>query len=76
MIKIIARGKPESEKFYQLTCGQCGCIFAFQRADVNYEDRPCGDGYVDCPQTGCQNFIVPNYATPIDPENLPVKTQK
>jgi len=57
VIKILARGKPESEKFYQMTCDRCGCIFAFQRTDVNYEDRPCGNGYVDCPQDGCSSRV-------------------
>lgn len=53
-MKIIKKGINPAHKPTRKTCGKCGCVFEYTRADMQ-SDR---DGaYVVCPTEGCRSFI-------------------
>ena len=51
-MRIIKKGKVPREE-WQITCKKCGCIFAFERRDIQ-SDRRDGD-FVICPT--CNEYI-------------------
>ena len=51
-MRIIKKGKVPKEE-WQTTCKKCGCIFAFDRKDIHYDQRD-GD-WVICPT--CNEYI-------------------
>lgn len=58
MIKIIKHGNPEP--LYQMNC-QFGCVFTFEKTDVNYDKE---SPYVVC--TECNKYISTDLAKRIE----------
>ncbi len=56
-IKIVTPGKFEEK--YTGQCASCGCVIECIKQDITYPDRPCSEGYVECPTTGCPRHIYP-----------------
>lgn len=58
MIKVIKHRDPEP--LYQMNC-QCGCMFTFEKTDVNYDHE---GPYVVCPD--CNKYISTGLAKRIE----------
>lgn len=57
-IKITRTGR-RMPSTYVGSCHKCGCEIECAKEDIVYEDRPCADGYIKCPNLTCDAHIVP-----------------
>ena len=60
-MRVIKEGKKPTKEI-EMTCDRCGCVFAYERGDVNYSQRDV-ESWVHCPT--CKKAInvepFPNY---------------
>lgn len=58
-MRIIKEGKKPTKEI-EMTCDQCGCVFSYERGDVQSVVQYGDTHYwVDCPTCGNRIFVKP-----------------